>query len=273
MLAVFTLKAVPFASKSTMSMSSTRQALFQAEGYTASTYARCVDARTTAITAQNRSFDVYRNVNKLRDQAKQTTAGANNASMSLSLQAAIARHADFGETARDARLVFIALEKQLTQARSAKEEAELQHHMFLSIQGSLRSVQAGGYTSGPTGAWRQQVDLAFADYSAMQVFPAPPPKAEGARHTLSCRNHNKARPIEACECAVRLAFLGEDRAKAGPTINLRSERLRWAPDNFVECPEGFRVEFMNKAQYVFDIVEAMYQSIPRQAAEQEYSAQ
>ena len=176
-----------------------------------------------------------------------------------------AKAVELAETSVKSSVMLLFQEKQLQHARTEEAEAKLEYDLLLdntdSPARSSKSVRKE-YTPCAHGTWRQQVDEAFADYSKIQVFPFPPPLAAGQTHSVSCKNCSKPRPISACECAVRQAFLGSSvRSDVGSreVINFRTERLRWAPAKFESCPDRVRVQ----AAYVFEIVDAMYNSIPK----------
>lgn len=265
-------------------MSYGAHALSQAESLTDSAHASCVAARQAAVAAQNRSFAAHRALKESRDVAKRASQHGNH-SVSLTLQLASkilegeVRKSKLTEASRDTGVMLLFMEKQLDNARKEEADERLQYDQLLQSQGGLKYIQRE-YTGGPHGAWREQVDEAFSDYSHIQVFPSPSPLIGNQRHALSCKHstrvdarhplspseRNSPPPIEACECAVRQAFLGppgESRSQAIWTIDLRAERLRWMPANFEQCPEHLRANFMLKAEYVFQIVDAMYNSVPR----------
>ncbi|KAK5125808.1 hypothetical protein LTR85_012084 [Meristemomyces frigidus] len=247
-------------------------ALSQAERHTALTSLSCVSARQDAVAAQNRSFAAYRALHDLHQQAKQATPD-------LAEEFDICE-AGITDESREASVLLLFLEKQLIHARKEEAEARLEHDQYLASHGCLAYFKRD-YTAGPHGGWRKQVDEAFADYSQMEIFPSPPPLPAGQRHALSCRDHTtsferhtltsnvreESRPMEACKCAVRQAFLGppeENRSRVGvSTIDLRTECLRWIPQNFEQCPEHLRADFVKKAKYVFGIVDALYDAIPK----------
>jgi len=92
-------------------------------------------------------------------------------------------------------------------------------------------------------AWRTAVDVAFADYASMTVFPEPP--AIGFCKKASCSQGE--RKLEACECQIEQAFR---KAK----VVLKTERLHWHPDRFSEHPE-----MVAKAEAVFKVANRMYE--------------
>ncbi|TKA65156.1 hypothetical protein B0A55_10979 [Friedmanniomyces simplex] len=175
--------------------------------------------------------------------------------------------------------LLVIREKEFKQALSDEAEMRVCHDACLFGQGKLKSIESenGGASGSPWQEWRGRVDIAFADYAGMSTsdFPAPPPLRPEGTHTLTCpdrtparathahvctnpRRHpstsasrvkqgRRERPIVACECAVRAAFRG------GGDVNLRTERLRWAP-------EKFPVELRGKATYVCGIVQGMYEA-------------
>lgn len=96
----------------------------------------------------------------------------------------------------------------------------------------------------PWKQWRLACTAAFADYSSMAVFPAPP-VAPCTR--LECRT--QPRLLEACQCNIRAAFARMEVQ--------RMERSRWHPDKFARCPEGKREGFQRMAGEVFVVVDAM----------------
>lgn len=282
MLKFLAFRAVASAVRSNMSHSV--HALSRAGRHTDSTNRRCIAARQAAVAAQNRSFSAHQALRESKDAAKRAF-GDGTHSVTLTLQLAgktleaDMRKNELTEASRDSSVMLLFLEKQLDNAKKEEAEAKLEYDQYLQSQGSLQYIQRE-YTEGPHGTWRRQVDQAFSDYSQMQVFPSPPPLIGEQRHALRCRHSTKADarhalssserssapPIEACECGVRQAILGppgEFRSKSKWTIDLRAERLRWMPANFENCPEHLRADFTLEAEYVFEVINAMYNSIPR----------
>lgn len=92
--------------------------------------------------------------------------------------------------------------------------------------------------------WRIDVARAFADYSAMTSFPAPPASACGQ---IECQS--RPRLLKACPCNIRAAF--------GRAEGLRAERARWHPDKFARCPQENREAFQRMAGEVFVVLDAM----------------
>ncbi|KAK3069822.1 hypothetical protein LTR53_011548, partial [Teratosphaeriaceae sp. CCFEE 6253] len=145
--------------------------------------------------------------------------------------------------------LLVIREKELKQARADGIETKMSIDACWLAQGMLKHVEPERTNAtGPVAVWREMVRIAFGDYKTMSEFPAPPPLAPGKEHSLSCpdrsptrgthvcahkrrghgpessRHQRLARPVEACECAIRAALRGD--------INLRVERLRWMPENF-----------------------------------------
>jgi len=222
------------------------------------TNARCVQAitaRQTAVTVSNASFEAYRTVIKLREQAKFTAADARGF-LSMSLQAAESAYAERAQERRDTYTFLKQVEQQLSIARAEESDALLdQDHSLLSA-GLLRSSSTT-FTGGPLGDFRKAVAKTFAAYETMQTFPAPPPLPPGINHSLSCKDaKDERRCMEACYCAVQRAFHGEG-------INLRVESVRFDPLNFAVCQKDVRAEFVRKAQYIHRVIRAMLESIPK----------
>ncbi|CAK1363403.1 uncharacterized protein RHO25_006402 [Cercospora beticola] len=101
--------------------------------------------------------------------------------------------------------------------------------------------------------WRQHVALAFANYSAMQTFPAPPAAPCGKPE---CHLTRELRTLEACKCNVQACIR---RAGLVSKAQLKSERLKWHPDRFAACPEGVREQFAKMGREVFVVVDGMFQ--------------
>ncbi|KAK5132700.1 hypothetical protein LTR08_008744 [Meristemomyces frigidus] len=249
----------------------TIHALSQAEKQTLALTTSCISARQDLVAAQNRSFAAYRALRDLQDQAKQAPQGDDfSATMLVLLMNATleaeAQGAALSDAARESSIMLLFAEKQLSHARLEEAEAQLETDQYLAATATpspSTPVRRTKYTDCPHGVWRARVDKAFTDYSQIQTLPLPQPLTSTQRHTLTCQNHSNPRAISACECAVRQAFLGPPGSArsdiSGRTINLRTERLRWAPENFARCSEAVR----GQAAYVFGIVDAMYTSIPR----------
>lgn len=98
----------------------------------------------------------------------------------------------------------------------------------------------------PWKEWRLAVAKAFADYSAIQRFPAPPAKA---CDKVECKT--RPRLLKACPCSIRAAFA---RRKLQ-----RMERSRWHPDEFARCPQENRELFQRMAAEVFAVLAEMHQ--------------
>ncbi|TKA28464.1 hypothetical protein B0A50_03931 [Salinomyces thailandicus] len=225
-----------------------------ADKQTAKVNQSCVQARGASVRAQTTAAKSAEALREAKREARTMR------STSLAEQAATAKYLDKLETSRQAGRTLKTLEQELKMAQA--ENAAVQHDSdrYLASEDllPLRCHQRE-LISGPYAAWLARCDQAFTNYSQItnkhQI--APPPLPEGQNHTLSCKDTPRSRPIEACECAVRSAF------RSDRTINLRAERLRWSPENFTDCDEAVRGELVSTAAYVFKVVDAMYQSIPR----------
>jgi hypothetical protein len=79
------------------------------------------------------------------------------------------------------------------------------------------------------------------DYANLQVFPAPPAELCGR---VECARSANDRALEACPCNIRTVFTRD-------AIKIKTERLRWHPDKFAQCPEVLRATFQKKAQEIF----------------------
>ena len=108
--------------------------------------------------------------------------------------------------------------------------------------------------------WYENASAAFADYSKMKSFPAPP----APRFTCTkpvCIRGKGARALELCACDVEKAFKmlqSTSTSGAPPKLVLSKERLKWHPDRFSKCPEELRADFQKKAKEVFVVVDRMY---------------
>ena len=277
MPAALTLRALASAViRSSMSQHhhNTTHTLSLAEKQTLAFTLTCIGARKEAVAAQNRSFAAYRSLRDLRDEAKRAPQGDDFSTAMLMMLlnetlVAEAHAVQLSDVARNSSVMLLFHEKQLQHSRKEEAEAKFARDQMTEAatqrSSSPRDIQAE-YTNSPHGIWRKQVDKAYADYSQMRVLPSPPALTDQQTHSLSCKDRPKPRPIDACECAVRRAFLGHspEPVCSGTitdirVINLRTERLRWAPENFTQCPARLRAQ----AAYVFRIIDTMYNSIPR----------
>ena len=94
--------------------------------------------------------------------------------------------------------------------------------------------------------WRLDVTRAFADYSTMTTFPAPP---AAPCSKVECRT--QPRLLKACPCNIRVAFARMELQ--------RMERSRWHPDKFARCPQENREVFQKMAGEVFVVLDRMHQ--------------
>ena len=115
--------------------------------------------------------------------------------------------------------------------------------------------QAAIASVDPYVVWRRAVDVAFADYASIRVFPQPPMHLCNKEDCPS--RHAKARALNVCDCAVREAFKGMSRSALG------MERVRWHPDKFARVSIELRDEFQKMAGEIFVVVNDMYHRAPR----------
>ncbi|KAM3421397.1 hypothetical protein BST61_g1793 [Cercospora zeina] len=97
--------------------------------------------------------------------------------------------------------------------------------------------------------WHEHTKLAFADYSSLINFPAPPPPRS------PCAKLECATSVSRCQLGICV----DDIEKAFKSLDLPSmkeERARWHPDRFVRCMEKDKMQGM--AKEVFQVVDAMY---------------
>ncbi|KAK4570350.1 hypothetical protein LTR86_002430 [Recurvomyces mirabilis] len=236
-------------------------ALIQAETNRKVVHQQCITARQEILKTYNSAYPAVAR----REQLGHDTP--TNGRKVSSLTELCRRDADLSveqllKAARIAKDILHAREKQYKLACATEAEARQDLDNYRLDQGKLQHFEpnttASG-TKGPIQLWREQVNAAFDDYDNMTSFPAPPPHPEGTKHSLSCRSRprwrQKAlddRPIPACDCAVRAAFLGSMRSKE-ETISLKTERLRWDPDLF---PGALRAQARISLRYSWE-AEAM----------------
>lgn len=216
----------------------------------------CVQARAAAASSQDNAVQAFRSL----QHVKRIASDKRNALPALTVTVALARYDDKTQAARDASRTRKNHEQHFLMAQKEAADAEFELDCQLASQGvlPLKPSKREEDQPGPCADWMRRCDQAFTDYSRItKEMIQPPPLKESEKHALSCRNRRAPRPTAACECAVRRAF------RSDRTINLRAERIRWAPENFAACDENVRGELVSMAAYVFRIVDGMYMSIPR----------
>ncbi|PPJ59358.1 hypothetical protein CBER1_05779 [Cercospora berteroae] len=97
--------------------------------------------------------------------------------------------------------------------------------------------------------WYEQTKLAFADYSTLTTFPAPPPPRSPCRK-IPCTTSTSRSQLGICVDDIEKAF------KTLDLPSMKEERARWHPDRFVRCVEKDKMQAM--AKEVFQVVDAMY---------------
>ena len=100
--------------------------------------------------------------------------------------------------------------------------------------------------SSEVKAWREAVDVAFADHAGMVSFPEPP--ATGECGNKACVQDGRL--LKACGCQIARAFF-----ETG--VDLKKDRLRWHPDKFNWHAE--RDEMVAKADAVSKVVNRLYE--------------
>lgn len=137
-------------------------------------------------------------------------------------------------------LKVIRLARNMGQGVNAEVHDFLQQHFGDRDAVPLHPPRKLFTMSDPWKEWRLAVTKAFADYSTMQTFPAPP-----AATCTKTECQTQPRLLEACPCNIRAAFT-------------RMERSRWHPDKFARCPQKSREVFQKMASEVFVVLDGMH---------------
>ncbi|KAK3111207.1 hypothetical protein LTR53_013770 [Teratosphaeriaceae sp. CCFEE 6253] len=212
-------------------------------------------ARNASVAARNALYACLRQVAALRKaymdpKYQHMFAKQWHANLCRRLEAHLRATHLTREVSVSAELLVIR-EKELKQAHADQIETKMSIDACWLAQGKLKRVQSERTNAaGPVAVWRETVRIAFGDYKTMNRSPTRGTHVCAHRRRghgpESSRHQRLARPIEACECAIRAALRGD--------INLRVERLRWMHENFP-------VEMKAKAGYVHGIVQGMYDAV------------
>ncbi|KAK3679324.1 hypothetical protein LTR78_000885 [Recurvomyces mirabilis] len=245
-------------------------ALMQAETNRKVVHQQCVTARQEVLKRYNSAYEAVARRGQLGHDTPTNRRKASSLTELCRKDANLSVE-QLMKAAYIAKDILHAREKQYKLACATEAEARQDLDNYRLSQGRLRHFEpntTASDTKGPIQLWRAQVNAAFDDYDNMNSFPAPPPHPEGTKHSLSCRSRPRWRQktsddrlIQACDCAVRAAFLGGTRSKE-ETISLKTERLRWDPDLF---PGALRAQASNEGLPV-DIVANFTEAMPPYAS-------
>lgn len=170
-----------------------------------------------------------------------------------------ARLAKDMEPLRETEKVRREAQRQAFEASKKAKFAEKQIKLEILLDENKLAVLTSQELDREKAKWQRNVlkwlifaNECFADRLNMDVFPIPPEATcNGDCHT------NADRKLHVCDCSVEAAFVYIDGLDLA--YDLRSERRRWHPEQFVACDIEERKAFCEMAEEIFKVVDGLWQ--------------